>query len=597
MFRDRIMQGRVLGVALAFALVAALPAPAQEPLDASSVDHFEQALTAQKARQFDRAVELYRSVISKIPTFAEAHLNLGIVYQLQSKYKDSIPAFHDALALKPNLEAAQVLLGISYYMLQDFTSARQSLELVLARDPKERQAGVYLALTLLGLNQPEAAAHQLRRTAQFFPDNIEISYYLGVAYSDGVKESARLLLEGSRESALYEWAMAISAEKKNDIDSAIIGCLKALAIDPNISQLYSLLASLFTKAGFPDLARDAESRLHTPPSLEGLAGSTSPNPERRKDYLDLWAKLGSIHPDPGLPLVADTELNKLVQQAMAADRSGKLGAAVDLYRKGEFGAAKRLLTPGPKEAQPWISAYVLARCELGDRDFDGAEQVLETSLKGRLQLPTVALLKVQVQSELALRAYESVVAREPDSNAARLLQAKAFAAANNPDKAIEVYKDALRLQPGLPEIHLAIAKLEADRLNWSDVIDEIHEELAVSPENSLALALLAHAYAETDQGKEAIPLLIKVLANYPDDVDGLSDLGKSYAQQGNRAKAIDAYERALAIDGSRYRLHYRLFQLYQAGGQVDLAQQHLKVFQAEDSSRRAKATVIRSDNP
>ena len=111
-------------------------------------------------------------------------------------------------------------------------------------------------------------------------------------------------------------------------------------------------------------------------------------------------------------------------------------------------------------------------------------------MKDRLQLPTVALLKVQVQSELALRAYESVVAREPDSNAARLLQAKAFAAANNPDKAIEVYKDALRLQPGLPGDSPGHCKtLEADRLNWSDVIDEIHEELAVSPENSLALAL------------------------------------------------------------------------------------------------------------
>ena len=253
---------------------------AQVDLDPVTIDHFQQAMEAQKARQYDKAAEQYRQVLSKNPKFAEAYLNLGIVYQLQYRYPESISVFREALALKPDMLSADVLLGISYYMLQDFQAARKPLEEVLAHNPKERPAGIYLALALLGLDQPEEAARQLRRTAEYFPDDIEIMYHLGVAYSDGVKKSAQQLLETSRESALYEWATAISADHKNDTAGALLHYLKAIQIDPNIPQLYSRVAALFEMAGFPDLARDAARRSRDW-ILRPLADRSKAHPARR----------------------------------------------------------------------------------------------------------------------------------------------------------------------------------------------------------------------------------------------------------------------------------------------------------------------------
>jgi tetratricopeptide (TPR) repeat protein len=589
MFCDRIFRFPALALAVLWSVVPSSVEAAQDQLDAWSVDHFQHALEAQKSRKFDRALQEYQLVITRNPKFAEAYLNLGIVFQLQSKYPESIRALQAALKVKPALSAAEVLLGIGQYMVQDFASAHHTLENALTQNPRERQAGVYLALTLIAEDRPEAAARQLQQTARYYQDDIEISYYRGVAYTEGVKKSAQVLLTAGRESALYYWAMAISADQKSDTGSALVDCLNALAIDPNIPQLYSFLGSLFEKAGYSDLARDAESRLRGSPPAEDPSA-----PERKQDYVDLWMKLGPVHPDPTLPHVADTYIDKLVQKEIAADQTGTLQGAVASYEQSDFQSAEARLTSEKNEAaRPWVFAYLLARCELEAREVEAAEQVLETSLSAQLSLPSVALLKLQIQSELALRSFDAVISKQPDSNAGRLLQAKSLAAANNPDKAIEEYQEVLRLQPGLPEIHLAIAQLEADRLHWPEVIEEIHKELAVGPQNSLAFALLAHAYAETDQGKEAIPLLTKVLTQYPDDADALADLGKSYAQTGNRAKAIGAYEKALAADQSRYRIHYRLFQLYQSSGQTDLAQQHLALFQAQDAERRAKATVIR----
>jgi tetratricopeptide (TPR) repeat protein len=577
-------------------------AAAQADLDAWSIDRFQQAVEAQKARQYEKAAEQYRQVLSKNPNFAEAYLNLGIVQQLQYHYSESITILRKGLAIKPDMLAADVLLGISYYMLQDFQAARKPLEEVLAHNPKERAAGIYRALALLGLDQTEEAARQLRRTGEYFPNDIEISYHLGVAYGNGVKKCALQLLETSRESSLYEWATAISADRKNDTAAALLHYMKAIRIDPNIPQIYSRIAVLFEGAGFPDLAGEARRRLSIedsqPPSRavggEPAASISKTETTDKRDYLVLWAQLGQTRPDPGLPRIADTYIDKLVREQVAADATGALRAAVVSYEKGDYPAAAASLgasmqTPG----RHWIFPYLLARCYVEEGEFDSAEKVLETSLARQSNLPSVVFLTLEVRSELALRCYDFVLSKQPDSNAARILRAKSFAAANNPDKAVEEYRAVLQVQPDLPEVHLGIAQIYADELNWQGVIEELRKELELSPENGLALALLGHAYAESDQPGEAVPILTKVLTRFPRDAGTLADLGKSFAQKGNTEKAIQFYESAVLYDPSRYQIHYRLFQLYQSTSHAEAARQHLSAFRAEDAKHRANDVVIR----
>jgi tetratricopeptide (TPR) repeat protein len=607
MLRNPAMRNPAIGslvLLCTLSIVLGEKVTAQVDLDPWTIDHFQQAMEAQKARQYDKAAEQYRQILSRNPKFAEAYLNLGIVYQLQYRYAESIGIFREALTLKPDLLPADVLLGISYYMVQDFQAARKPLEEVLAHNPKERQAGIYLALALVGLDRPEDAARQLRRTAEYFPDDIEITYHLGMAYSDGVKKNAQQILDASRDSALYEWATAISADHKNDAAGALLHYLKALQIDPNIPQIYSRVSALFETAGFPDLARDAArkvSRVDSSPtrgSISGTSGGTAhsisetKSPEKR-DYLELWAQIGHIRPDPNLPLIADTYVNKLVREQMAVDNAGRLAAAVASFEKGDFSAARAPLDAAMRTPdRHWIISYLLARCYMGLSDWDAAEKVVETSLTKHTTVPSVALLKLEIQSELAFRCYDFVLSQRPDSNAARILRAKSFAAADNPDKAIEVYRELLETQPGILQVHLGIAQIYADQLNWQGAIEELTKELELSPENGLALALLGHAYTESDQADLAIPILTKVLARYPQDASTLADLGKSFTQKGNMEKAIQFYERAALYEPSRYKLHYRLFQLYRSLGRAEPAGKHLAIFQAEDAKHRASVTKI-----
>jgi tetratricopeptide (TPR) repeat protein len=582
----------VAAATLLFLLVAAV-CPGQAALDDWTIEHFQTAKAAQDRGELDKAAQEYQLLVSKNPRFAGAYLNLGIVYQLQNKYAESISILQHAVRVQPDLPGAKVLLGVSYYMVQDFPAALKILDQALSDNFRERQAGVYRALALLGLDRPEDAARQLRETARYYPNDLELAYQLGAAYSEGVRQSSALLLSSSRESALYHWAMAISAEQKHDWPTAILENLAALQIDPNIPQIYDDLAMLLEKDGFPDLAQEVLAR-RAGRSVEPTRTRTEPVPPEKKAYVEQWESMRSVHPDPNVPAIADSFVNHLVRQQASADRTGKLQAAVAAYERGDFAQALAHVQPATSGGYShWVIAYLAARCHASQGSYERAEELLETSLRPQLQLPSVAMLKLEIQSRLALESYEAVLSKQPDSNRARILRAKAFAAAHKVDEAVEEFRTVLGAQPDLPQVHLGIAQIYADQLNWAMAIEELKQELALSPDNALALALLGHAYAETEEADRAIPILLRVVGAHPNDASAQADLGKAFARKGDIPKAIEAYENAVAKDDSQYRLHYRLYHLYQSAGQQELARRHLASYNAEDARRKGKPALLR----
>jgi len=578
-------------------------ADSQAPLDEWTITHFEQAREAQKASRFPTAVAEYRLIVSRRPDFAEAWLNLGIVYQQQSNYTEAIKVFKQALSLKPGMLQAQVLLGMSLCLTQEYRAALKPLDQALAQNPKERQAGIYRALARSGLEEPEGAAEQLRRTLAYYPEDPEILYQLGEAYNEGIRHSGDLLYRSSRDSALYQWAMALSAEAKNDAHGAIRHYLAALTLDPVIPQIYSRLVVLLREIGMPDLSRNVEQRLTrmNPPrpfieqirqmQTASISAFIAP-PDEQKTYVSLWDKVPRQDTPTGLPLLADSSVNHALKELFAKDDAGPLRDAVRLFELGKVPEAAAELRGGMPQSKSWLAPYLLARCYLFQSDADAAEAVLETVLAPSLEIPSVALLKLEIQSELAVRSYSIVMQSHPDSYRAHMLKARTLGANGRVDEAVREYREVLHAMPLLPQVHLAIAQLYSEQSNWEDAIKELNQELAISPNNALALALLGRGYVQTGNEGQAIPVLRRVIHQYPDDAYALGDLGKALAAKGQTKEAIEKLEAAVARDSSQYRLHYRLFELYRLTGQQELAQQHLAIFRTEDARRRTRGPAL-----
>jgi len=579
-----------------------------DEIDSWTTEHFRTASEAHKRNDLEAAEKEYRLVLSRNPRFAEVYQNLGILYHQQRRYQDAVRTLQKAVALKPDLLDAHLFLGIDKYMVQDFRGAIVPLEKVVQSKPSERQGGLYVALTYLALDQPEKATNQLRKTAQYFPEDIEITYHRGEAYLKGAQQRMALLHEFGDDSALSHWGLAISAEQKSDLVGAIQEYLRALAVEPNTAELYWRLARTLQKAGIADMAASAMQKfVELNPDWDGgqirkaeVAGdvpeATDVISAHRDSIGKLWESLPAVSPEAAWPGVADRLLNEAVKKRLEQSHGSRFEAAVRFYRKGDYRNAASRIDDGAKQPPAdWLSAFVATKAYVLASDYEKAEGEFDEQLQTHLQVPSVALLRLELETQLAMRCFGLVLAKDPDSHRAKLILAKSHAVAGRIEDAISTYREVLRQAPDTLGIHLAVAQLYEDQLNWHAAVDELKSELALAPDNALALAHLGHVYTELQDADQAIPILTRLLSMHPDDGRAYADLGKAWTMKGNTSKAIEAFESAVRHDPSQNNLHYRLFQLYSKNGDNARAKAHLTAFKAGEADKQKRQRAIISD--
>jgi tetratricopeptide (TPR) repeat protein len=595
--RDSVVT--LLCAALFFSLGAPGTQAQDAAVDAWTEEHFRVAEQAQARKDLEAAAEEYRAIVARNPRFAGALLNLGIVYHQQRKYREAIKTLGNATSIEPKLLGAQLFLGIDQYMVQDLKGATVHLSDALRLKPDDRQAGMYLALTYLALDQPERAVRQLRQTSRYFPDDPEIHYYEGEAYLTGIAQSLSVLRQTSDDTALYHWALALAAEQKKDLLTAVQEDLKTLGRDPGIAGIYLKLAGDFAALEMPDLAASALDRFkqlnpeRDPASYRVPQGEGSPLAgqagalESRESLKRLWQQVPPANAAADLPAVADELVNRTLKKQVALPGAARLRESVQLYLRGNYAKASEAVRADvDRRANMWTPAYMLARCDVAEGDYAAAEKVLESSLEPYFDLPSIALLRAEIESHLSLESFAWIAEHQPDSYLGKLLQARSAAAYERDDEAIALYEEVLMLAPGRLGVHLAIGQIHERKLQWAPAIEEYKQELALAPDNAMALAHLGHAYTGSRDAPHAIETLEKLLASNPADGQAYADLGKAWTLEGNTRKAIAAYEQALRCDPGEMDVHYRLFQLYKKIGEATAAQNHLAAFKEGEARQK-----------
>src|SRR5215471_21821398 len=96
---------------------------------APSIDaRFRAATEAMRAGKLDQAGDEFASITKDSPSFAEAHLNLGLVREEQGRNEEAIASLQKALSLKPRLRGANLFLAIAEYRLNHFEKAIVAVE-------------------------------------------------------------------------------------------------------------------------------------------------------------------------------------------------------------------------------------------------------------------------------------------------------------------------------------------------------------------------------------------------------------------------------------------------------------------------------------
>lgn len=140
-----------------------------------------------------------------------------------------------------------------------------------------------------------------------------------------------------------------------------------------------------------------------------------------------------------------------------------------------------------------------------------------------------------------------------------------------PDLAGEVYREAARLDPKVPEAVYRLGKIALEARRYAEAVAHFHDALNRQPNLRCALRGLGLAYAaqgKTDQAEAQFQAVIRLA---PDFAEAYTHLGKIYARTGRLDEAIQAYQKVIELDPDRAQGHHNLGAVLAAKGLADVA--------------------------
>src|SRR5215472_17770000 len=228
---------------------------AQSPLGVDG--RFREASEAMRNGNLEAAAEGFAAVVKEAPSFAEAHLNLGLVREEQGRHEEAIASFQKALQLKPKLHGANLFLGIAEYRTNQLDSALASLRKEAAASPKDSTAWMWVGIVALEKGSADEATEALDKAAKLTPNDVDILYHRGRAHLVVSKDSYSKMFQADPKSWRIRQILAeanADAERHTD---AIAEYQAAIKLAPNEPRLHEELGTEYRSAGKMQEAEEA----------------------------------------------------------------------------------------------------------------------------------------------------------------------------------------------------------------------------------------------------------------------------------------------------------------------------------------------------
>jgi tetratricopeptide (TPR) repeat protein len=287
---------------------------------------YEEAQAARSRGDLPLSEQKYLEVIRLAPQLANAYHNLGIVYFMQRKYRESTNVLEKAVKLSPRLAGAHVILGLDYYQLYESQKAVNALQAALRLNPSDTNALLYLGKSQIQMRDYRSAAKTLERLVDSKPADAEGLYTLSLSYMKLMLESVNRLGEAAPQSYLFSLLMAQDAEARNDDETAISKYREALALRTKLDAvgIHYALGSVYARTGkYEEAAEEFKKELEVNPNdslalwkLGELALRT--DPQEARHYLERAVTLNPDLPQAvlayGRALASTAETEKAVEQ-------------------------------------------------------------------------------------------------------------------------------------------------------------------------------------------------------------------------------------------------------------------------------------------
>lgn len=486
--------------------------------------HFAAAREAEDRQDYGTAEREYQAVLAVVPDFAEVHMNLGLVYQLQNRSDMAMTEFHRALKIKPELTGASFFLGVDYCKLGEGAKAIFYLKAAAHEEPNRLDIWSWLATAqeMSGAIQAEVAT--VKRALDFQPQDPDLLYLLGQAYERLGKEEVVGLQKASPGSSRAEQLLAESYAASSDWPFAVIRFRNALAASPGRPGLHVELGEVLLRAGkLTRAAEEFDAELGVDPhslrtmvrrgevrlilgdidgSLEDWTRATAIDQVQAERILGM-RETGfgdSAFEDEELPEAFREKIEGLAEVlrtrnspaahfalAFLASQNGNSSeaaaeAAQAASSKTQPSSPRTCSEDQVRKALKWSPASTIAPCGLRvltsrsspelrilvagalfeTGDYDDSFTALSGLSPSQRHAPDASYLRARCYEKLATAAYLKLYQADPNSYRVHQLVGDLDAARGEDGKAMEEYRAAIALRPALPNLHYSFGGRNED---------------------------------------------------------------------------------------------------------------------------------------
>ena len=190
------------------------------------------AQSEQQAGDLTAAERDYKAALAADPGFAELHMNLGLLYQLQNRQAEAMKEFERALKLQPKLAGANFFLGVDYCKSGEGAKAIPYLSAAAKEEPNHKEIWMWLASADELAQRAEARAATLQRALKLFPDDIDVQYELGTAYEKLGQAAVLEIQQKNPPSFRAEELLGESYAASSEWPVAVLHFQNAIALAP-----------------------------------------------------------------------------------------------------------------------------------------------------------------------------------------------------------------------------------------------------------------------------------------------------------------------------------------------------------------------------
>ena len=232
-----------------------------------------------QARQFDKAVEMFRKAVELDPNLASAQRGLGYAYSNLGRYSEALGPLETAVRLEPQVAQSHFFLGANYIGLRKPEEAYASLSEAIRLDPNNAAYHNMMGLWMSNSGRFEDAILSYKRSIEINPNEVVNFLNVGLMYMRMGKfqDAIEPLEKATAMAPMYKkaWFHLGNAYSKTLRFRESAGAwLKVIELDPNDSLAVSNVAWNFLYEGnsHADAVKYAEAYL----GRFGWKGESSP---------------------------------------------------------------------------------------------------------------------------------------------------------------------------------------------------------------------------------------------------------------------------------------------------------------------------------